>query len=153
VDHELRPATPADATAIRDVTRAAYAHWVPVIGREPVPMTIDYEQAVRQHDFDLLYRQGELVGLIETMLQDDHIWIENVAVLPACHGQGLGRILLAHAETRALDAGCNESRLLTNAAFESNVALYKKIGYRVDRTEPYKDGGTTVYMSKRLARA
>lgn len=37
----LRPAEPADATAIRDIVRAAYAKWVPVIGREPLPMRAD----------------------------------------------------------------------------------------------------------------
>jgi len=31
----LRRAIPADAAAIRELTRAAYAKWVPVIGREP----------------------------------------------------------------------------------------------------------------------
>jgi hypothetical protein len=34
---ELRQATPADAAAIRSLTRAAYAKWVALIGREPKP--------------------------------------------------------------------------------------------------------------------
>ncbi len=40
---------------------------VPVIGREPVPMTADYAQAVRLHSFDLLEREGALVALVETI--------------------------------------------------------------------------------------
>ena len=32
---ELRQATAADAAAIRGLTRAAYAKWVALIGREP----------------------------------------------------------------------------------------------------------------------
>lgn len=55
----LRQAVPADAPAIRALTRAAYAKWVPLIGREPKPMTADYEQAVRHHRFDLLYEEGD----------------------------------------------------------------------------------------------
>ena len=35
----LRRATPRDAEAVRALTRAAYAKWVPLIGREPRPMT------------------------------------------------------------------------------------------------------------------
>ena len=35
VAEALRQAVAADAPAIRDLTRAAYAKWVPLIGREP----------------------------------------------------------------------------------------------------------------------
>ena len=97
----LRQAVASDAAAIRALTREAYAAWVKLIGREPMPMTVDYEDAVRRHRFDLLYRDGDLVGLIETVAETDHLLIENVAVLPAAQGQGLGRRLLAHAEALA----------------------------------------------------
>ena len=51
----------ADASAIRALTREAYAKWVPVIGREPKPMMADYAEAVQKHRIDLLYLDGELV--------------------------------------------------------------------------------------------
>jgi hypothetical protein len=44
-EFELRQATPADAAAIRRLTRAAYAKWIPASGREPKPMTVDYSVA------------------------------------------------------------------------------------------------------------
>ena len=39
---ELRRAVMADAPAVAALTRDAYAKWVPLIGREPKPMTADY---------------------------------------------------------------------------------------------------------------
>ena len=147
---ELRPAHPQDAEMIRDLVRAAYAKWVPLIGREPMPMQVDYTRAVREHQFELLWRDGRLIGLIETMRHSDHLWIENVAVRPDHQGQGIGRQLLVHAEHKAARAGLAELRLLTNAAFEANIALYRRVGYAIDRQEPFM-GGTTVYMSKRLS--
>lgn len=147
---DIRPAALHDADAIRSVTRAAYAKWVPLIGREPVPMTVDYAHALRAHRFDLLHVDGKLAGLIETLRQPDHLWIENVAVLPQHQGRGLGRRLLDHAECLAIEAGLGEMRLLTNQAFAANVELYKRVGYRIDRSEPFAGGGITVYMSKRL---
>ena len=51
----LRLAEPADAEAIGALTREAYAKWVPLIGREPLPMTINYAQALATHRFDLLH--------------------------------------------------------------------------------------------------
>ncbi|TPK71942.1 GNAT family N-acetyltransferase [Mesorhizobium sp. B2-4-18] len=146
----FRPAEPADAAAIRDIVRAAYAKWVPVIGREPLPMRADYEKAIAEHPFDLAVEDGRIVGMIETTLADDHLWIENVCVAPEAQGRGIGRLLLERAEIKAREAGRNELRLLTNGAFEANVSLYKRHGYTVDREEPFMNG-VTVYMSKRLA--
>ena len=146
----LRPGMRDDATAIRDLVRAAYAKWVPLIGREPMPMRADYDVALAEHDFDLLVDGDTLVGVLETMHQPDHLWIENIAVHPDRQGHGLGRKLLKWAEKRAETAGTGEIRLLTNEAFASNVKLYKKVGFKIDRTEPFHLGGMTVYMSKTL---
>lgn len=148
-DTDMRLATPADVERVRDLVRAAYAKWIPVIGREPLPMTADYANAVQAHRIDLLYAHGALAALIETMLRDDHLWIENVAVAPERQGRGLGRRLLAHAERLAAEAGRGELRLLTNAAFAANIALYERVGYAVCLREPHP-GGVTVHMRKPL---
>jgi ribosomal protein S18 acetylase RimI-like enzyme len=95
---EFRRATQADVAAIRDLTRAAYAKWVPVIGREPKPMGADYESAIRNHRFDLLYLGDVLAGLIEIVDEKNQLLIENVAVSPEFQGLGLGSKLMAHAE-------------------------------------------------------
>ncbi len=73
-----------------------------------------------------------MVGLIETLLQPDHLWIENIAVHPEWQGRGYGQALLTHAESLATDAGVIKLRLFTNAAFAENIALYEKLGYRID---------------------
>ncbi len=148
---ELRPAEPHEAAAIAGIVRAAYARWVPAIGREPLPMRVDYAKALHEHRFDVVVDGRTIVGVIETMQREDHIWIENVAVAPEAQGRGIGRRLLDHAERIAMAAGCFEARLLTNAAFEANVALYRRLGYVVDREEEFLNG-ITVYMSKKLAR-
>lgn len=146
----LRRAAAADAAAVKALTRAAYAKWVPVIGREPKPMTANYDTAIRLNRVDLALVEGELAGLIETIDRADHLLIENVAVAPARHGQGIGRALMAHAETVARNAGYREVRLYTNQRFEANVRLYERLGYRMDREEA-GPLGVTVFMSKRLA--
>ena len=69
----LRRATAADVHVVRELTRAAYAKWVPIIGREPKPMTADYDIAVRDHRIDLLEIDGTLAGLIEMIDELDHL--------------------------------------------------------------------------------
>jgi ADP-ribosyl-[dinitrogen reductase] hydrolase len=147
----IKRAASQDAEAVRRLVREAYAQWVPVIGREPMPMKADYERAVRDHEIDLLYADGDLVALIEVIANADHLFIENIAVLPHRQGQGLGRHLLSHAEEKARKSNLRELRLLTNQAFATNIRLYESVGFRVDRTEPFPGGGTTVYMSKPIA--
>ena len=145
----LRRAVAADAAAVRALVRDTYAKWVPVIGREPKPMTANYDTAVRLNRVDLAHVEGELAGLIETIDRSDHLLIENVAVAPQRHGQGFGRALMAHAETVARAAGYREVRLYTNQRFEANVQLYLRLGYSIDREEEGPLGVTT-YMSKPL---
>lgn len=95
---ELRRSVSGDAAELRRLTRAAYAKWVPVIGREPKPMGADYEAAVESFRFDLLYLDGVLAGLVETIDEGDSLLVENVAVDPDFQGRGLGSTLMAHAE-------------------------------------------------------
>jgi ribosomal protein S18 acetylase RimI-like enzyme len=144
---ELRQATLADAAAIRALTREAYAKWVGLIGREPIPMTADYERAVRRHRFDLLLNDGVLVALIETIDEGDELLIENVAVAPSFQRQGFGQMLLAHAERIARDIGKARIRLYTNQRFAENIRLYLRQGYTVDREEDVAFG-VVVHMSK-----
>lgn len=145
----IRPAAPGEADLIRDLVRAAYARWVPVIGREPRPMIADYATALQQHRIDLLLRDGKIVGLIEYRSEPDHLWIENIAIRPEHQGRGLGRDLLAHAEAVAEEMGLTHLRLLTNGAFDANIRLYLRQGFHIERTEPFLDGKVH-YFRKRL---
>lgn len=147
----FRRAGPADAPAVRDLTRAAYAKWVPLIGREPLPMTADYDRAVVDHQIDLYEENGTLLALIELIPEADHLLIENVAVRPDQQGRGLGDSLLRHAEAVALALGFTEIRLYTNAAFTVNIAFYARRGYQEYHRGSIIPGSITVFMKKTLA--
>lgn len=148
----LRRGGPPDAAAIAAVTQEAYAKWVPLIGREPLPMRVDYARAVLDHRFDVLEIDGTLAALIETTPEGDALLIVNLAVRPAFQGRGLGVRLLTWAERLAADAGLTATRLYTNQKFEANVRLYLSRGYVVEREERLADGGVAVHMVKGLAR-
>jgi len=143
----IRSAEPGDAGALRSLTREAYARRAAVLGREPAPMTADYDEAVRNHLIDLLYVNGKRVGFVEMIPQPDHLLIFNVAVAPAAQGRGFGRRMLFHAENVAAILGLSEVRLYTNKLFKDNIDLYLRIGYCIYRDESFL-GGIRVHMRK-----
>jgi ribosomal protein S18 acetylase RimI-like enzyme len=146
---DLRRAGPADAAAVRDLTRSAYAVWVPLVGREPTPVKQDYERVVREHPVDLLFAGDELLALVWMIVHPDHLLIESLAVAPAHQRRGYGHRMLAHAESFAADQGLLLTRLYTNRLFVANIELYRRAGYAIDREEPFW-GGVKVHMSKRI---
>ena len=149
-DFVVRRAVPTDAAVVRALTRHAYQKWVPVIGREPRPMTADYDQAVMAHEIDLFEDDCGLAALIEMKAEADHLLIVNVAVHPDRHGQGIGSQLLRHAEDVARVRGLEELCLYTNGAFTSNIELYQRRGYRETHREEAGPLGIVVYMTKQI---
>ena len=147
---EIRKAAASDTAAIRELTRAAYLKWVPITGREPAPMTADYDAAVRNHRFDLLLVAGTLAALIELVDEGDQLLVENLAVAPAWQGHGFGSRLMALAEDVARDLGRPRLRLFTNKLWSANIRLYQRLGYRIDGETPIDCGMFRVDMSKDL---
>ncbi len=146
----LRRATSADAAAVRALTRAAYAKWIAVIGREPLPMQVDYERAVVDHMIDLYEDYGQLCGLVEMVPGTTQLGIDNLCVHPDKQGKGIGSGLVTHAEGVTRSMGLTELRLFTNASFASNIAFYKKRGFVEYLREPFKSAGLVVHMKKVL---
>jgi molybdopterin-guanine dinucleotide biosynthesis adapter protein len=144
----FRRAGKADAAAVQSLTRQVYAKWIPVIGREPMPMKADYDKAVTDHWIDLVEKDDKLVALIEMIPKVDHLYVENIAVAEPYQGQGLARHLLSRANDLARASDLPEVRLLTNKAFASNLSFYIQLGFENYAEIPFPGGGTTVYFRK-----
>lgn len=101
----MRIATISDAEAVTVLTRMAYAKWIPMIGREPLPMKTDHATFIQENRVDLLFCGAHLAALVETIQRKDDILIENVAVDPRFQKRGYGRKMVAHAEQLTIHAG------------------------------------------------
>ena len=146
----IRPATVADVPRIEQIVNDAYTPYISRIGRVPAPMTVDYHRLVATtSNASVLVVDSSILGVIVTVVEPDHLMIENVAVTPAAHGRGYGRTLLAHAEQQARELGLLQMRLYTNAAMTENLNLYPRIGYR-EVARRSEDGFDRVYFSKDL---
>ena len=145
----IRRGAADDVDLIHSFTRAAYKKWIPLIGREPLPMAADYETAITTHQFDLLYKEGVLAALIETIARDDHLHIQNLCVSPKFQRLGLGSQLLNYAQEMAKQKNLPALRLDTNKYFTGNVDLYLRHGFSIAWEKPV-DVGVHVHMVKHM---
>ncbi len=147
----IRLARADEAAAARTLARAAYAHYVPRMGREPAPMLADYGELIAAGELFLLERKGRLLGLIVLRSESDALFVENVAVDRAAQGQGLGRVLMGFAETEACRRGAPLIRLYTNIAMTENLDFYPRLGFR-ETGRRVEDGYHRVYFEKPVQR-
>lgn len=146
---ELRRGTADDAEAVARLTDAAYAGYIPALGRKPQPMTADYDAIIRDHEVWLLHAGERLVAVLVLMIEPDAVLIYSLAVDPGHQRVGHGRRLLAWAEARAGAAQRRRVRLYTNERMGRNASWYAAAGYREVKREPYL-GSVLVHMEKRL---
>ena len=145
----LRAASPADAAAIAACVDGAYRHYIARIGKPPGPMLDDYAAVLRMHRCYVLEEDATIVALAVLVVEARRALLDNVAVLPAWQGRGLGRRLIAHVEDEARRLGFAALELYTHELMTENLALYRRLGYEefARRTEK---GFKRVYMRKLL---
>jgi ribosomal protein S18 acetylase RimI-like enzyme len=74
--------------------------------------------------------------------------IHDLAVLPECQGRGVGRALLANAESRAREIGCCKLTLEVRRDNDRAHALYERFGFR--DFSPGADPTPTLFLQKGL---
>jgi [ribosomal protein S18]-alanine N-acetyltransferase len=75
----------------------------------------------------------------------------SIAVDPRAAGRGVGRALLAAAQTRAAEQGCKALRLEVREDNHRAIALYDRLGYRrFGRYEDYYDDGAAALRLEKL---
>lgn len=148
----IRTAEIEDIPRIQAIARAAYAKYVPRIGREPAPMTADYENDVRAGRVVVLELGRSLVAYMVAWPEADAYFIENIGVEPASQSKGCGRRLLDWAATEARRQGLAGLLLYTNAAMTENLSMYAYLGF-LETHRVVEDGFDRVYMHLALHKA
>jgi GNAT superfamily N-acetyltransferase len=144
----IRPADAADLPEIERIVSDAYTKYIERIGKPPGPMLDDYRTHVRAHAAWVLDEDG-VAGLIVLLPEDDYLLLDNVAVDPARHGWGFGRVLMEFAEREAKRRGYDELRLYTHQKMTENVAMYARLGWQ-ETGRSQQDGYDRVFFRKRV---
>jgi ribosomal protein S18 acetylase RimI-like enzyme len=145
----IRPAVASDEPEIRACAEQAYARYVPSMGQKPAPMLADYAAQIAAGDAYVATDDQEGVqGFIVFYVEDGHIMLENVAVLPSAAGHGVGKSLIGFCEAAARQRGMNV-RLYTNEKMTENLSIYPRLGY-VEVGRRTENGFNRVYFEKTL---
>jgi ribosomal protein S18 acetylase RimI-like enzyme len=145
----IRRGRDEDHDAILACVRAAYAKYVPRMGKEPAPMLADYAALIAEGVLSVIADESGVQGVVVCFPKDGYFFLENIAIDPIYQGKGFGRALMAFVERQAWAAGCGEIRLYTHERMTENLAYYPKLGYEeVERRR--EDGYDRVYFRKTL---
>jgi tRNA (guanine37-N1)-methyltransferase len=148
---EERVATPADAPELQVLTRAC---WAPEFarygmfgaGEEDLETVRD---GIQEWDTRVWRRDGQLLASVRVRphpTQEATWQIGRLMIAPYLQGRGLGRELLAYAESLASEE-VRTFWLNTGAKSTENLRMYKKAGYRIRPGEGEFPG--TVDLTKR----
>ena len=142
-------AKPEHLDAIRACAEAAYEKYVARIGKTPAPMVADFASQIAAGQVHVLIEDAAVLGFVVFYPRDDHIHLENVAVLPDRHGMGYGTQLIMFVEQEAVRLGYAKIELYTNEKMTENITFYPYLGYEeVGRWE--EDGFNRVFFRKEL---
>jgi glutathione S-transferase len=145
----IRPARPEEAGAVRELVRAAYAPYVPRIGKEPGPMGDDYAARIAAGQVWVLDDAAGIAAVLVLEERPDGFLLDNIAVAPGRQGSGLGRRLIAFAGQQARRRGWGEIRLYTHVKMTENIALYSRLGF-AETGRVTEKGFERVYMTRQL---
>jgi len=145
----IRRAIPGDEAAIRACAVAAYAPYVPRIGREPAPMQANFAAQIAAGQVHVATGAGGVVGYVVFYPDGDCVLLESVAVLPSAAGQGIGKALIGCCEAAARAQGARAVCLYTNEKMTENLSIYPRLGY-VETGRRVEDGFARVYFEKPL---
>jgi ribosomal protein S18 acetylase RimI-like enzyme len=141
----IRSAATDDVARIGAIAHAAYALYVPRIGREPAPMAADFAAEVAASHVVVVEAMGSVRGYMVAWPEGDAYFIENIAVDPKSQGDGLGRRLIDHAVAQAEKLKLPALRLYTNVLMTENLSMYAHIGF-VETHRVVEKGFHRVYM-------
>ena len=149
-EDELRPATRGDAGELYTLQRACWLQELEANPGVTIPALVesldDVVAGLESHVTFVLRRGGRLIGSVRGRLADEAWDVGRLMVAPDLQGEGLGRMLLEHAESLA-PPDATSYTLLTGAGSLANLRMYKKAGYRLRPDLPAPPGA--VILTKR----
>lgn len=153
---QLRLAESNELGLVHAIIQAAFAEYVGQFDPPSSALSETLEDVRRKagEGGAVIAWEGETaIGATLFTLRPDYFYVGRLAVLPDRRGRGVATAILDYCEQMALCLGCSQIGLGTRAKLEGNVALYRRLGYRIDKIITHPHGtDQVVWLLKTLAR-
>ncbi|MFN8449742.1 MAG: GNAT family N-acetyltransferase [Anaerolineae bacterium] len=143
-----------EAPLVYDIMQRAFAEYLGVL--DP-PSGVHSESlddvivALDQGGAILAWIGSEAVGSARYAFREDSCYIGRVSVLPQYRGQGIASAMMEYIEGIARAHGSSYLEIGVRMVLESNINLYKRLGYTItEMFEHPKGGGMVGTMVKPL---
>lgn len=146
---------PEAAEVVHRLTQAAFGDQVALD-----PPTGAADESVEKVRGELAQSAGGLgrlgpepVACVRLVPGHDDLHVRRLAVLPELQGRGIGRAMMAWAESEAVRRGLGAVAIGVRIALRGNVAFFRRLGYEVvaEHAHPGYDHPTWLEMRKPLA--
>jgi GNAT superfamily N-acetyltransferase len=133
---QIRPAVREDLSTLRDIEWASGQQYREygldhVADHEPAPVEVLARYADEARAWVAVDDFGQSIGYILVDIIDGSGHIEQVSVVPAHQGQGVGRALIEQVESWAISRNLPALTLTTFGHIPWNKPLYEHLGFRV----------------------
>jgi ribosomal protein S18 acetylase RimI-like enzyme len=148
---EIKQARVADAEEVLALQKLAFETESQVYGHCAIPpLTETLERITKEFkDKRVLKAMNDekIVGSIRAYRWEGTCYLEKLVVHPSFQGKGIGTRLMQEMEKLFADR-VERIQLSTDYKSERNVSMYKKLGYKIYKTQELSNGGSFVYMEK-----
>ena len=143
---QIREATVEDTAGLKSCMESAYATYQNRMGGERLPpMDVDYSWEIKNYPTWVVESEGNILGGLIMMFENNEASIANIAVDSKSQGQGIGGTLMNFAESKARENGYSELHLATHVLLSENISLYQHLGWKEIGREESK-----VFMKKAI---
>lgn len=131
INRHIREAKPEDYVGLKSCMESAYTPYLERMrGVRLPPMDVDYSSEIDNYPTWVVESEGDILGGLIMVFEDNQASIANIAVDPKYQGQGIGRDLVDFAESRARENNFSELQLATHVLLEENISLYLHFGWQ-----------------------
>ena len=134
---ETRPFQPIDSAAVVELWKDCNL----VVAWNDPYRDIRRKLQVQPGLFLVGFVSGQLVATVMAGYEGHRGWLNYLAVAPQFRRQGLGRRMVAEAESRLREMGCPKINVQIRASNAEVIEFYRRIGFKPDEV---------VSMGKRL---